>query len=780
MAEAEEREEILDPWGDINLLSCLQGGRQHTEATPTERHRTLVRARRYEWRDSKLYRIMANRSSREVPHPSLRMTLIQQVHETHGHFGRRRTTQMLLLSYWWYGLYRDVQQVLSRCVACDNNKATFNSLQPVLHPLEIRGLMYRWGADLFGPYPASSRGNSYVLVCIEHFSKWVEAFPMPNKTAAEVAYHLQHGVFARFGSPAELVTDGGGEFDKEVRSLLLTHLVDHSTTSSNHPQANGLTERAVGTLKRCLSKSISGLPDQSDWDIKLSWILLGYRVSKQASTKLSPYELIFAVAPSIPSAIKERLSSPLDFNDTTAAEESILARAQALEASTAMAGHHLQIAQHRDTKRYAHIRTGGYLPSVVRFLIGQYVYTRRLDGGTRFDPQARPEILRVVHVSEKGVLRLTGMDGNTIAENAINCSPCHLPIAEDPDTERRMRLAARPDKNLACRICLLPDNEALLLLCDGCNNAAHTYCLKPPLASVPRDAWYCAACHAAGIPDLTAPLIHTATPTPRGQPRKGKANPLRPTPTPPASSRRGPSSPKAVPTAPTPASIVGHRVRQQGRLKGLVEYSVRMEGKGKKDDQWQQATAVPSALIADYKERFPTAIALSTAASLPVASFNDPEDYPTRAQPPALSTPMQQALGYSTTTSLSATIDWQDPAQAVTAMRVLMPGTWTLQQAATICLSCPRGANTQQQTMGLMNWETNQLTSALPAAGISSIACLVDRQYLHLPDHHRDRDQEGAVTWIIRTACFPSSPHLLNPWHDDAWEDKEGRFLDLT
>ena len=327
VATVQDSGERTDPWEDANLLACLQGDPALSSVDSAERLRATKRAARYQWSNNKLYRLMIDGSKKETPPLAARQAIVQKVHETHGHFGRKRTTQLLLLSYWWPGLYGDVRDVLKHCTACDKVRANFKSMQPVLHPLEVKGLMYRWGLDLFGPYPASTRGNKYVLVCIEHFSKWIEVFPLQNKTADEIAYYLLHGVIARFGAPAEILTDGGGEFEGAVSKLLLLHLIDRRTTSSNHPQANGLAERVIGTLKRGLQKSVDAHGDAENWDLRLPYIVQGYRVSPQAATKHSPYELLFAVKPAIPSATRENFSEALDFDDPAAASSSILSRA---------------------------------------------------------------------------------------------------------------------------------------------------------------------------------------------------------------------------------------------------------------------------------------------------------------------------------------------------------------------------------------------------------------------------------------------------------------------
>ena len=62
-----------------------------------------------------------------------------------------------------------VDRTLSGCegggasVRCSKTNVTFNAMQPVRMSLPIKGLMYRWQCDLFGPYPESGDWN-YVYI----------------------------------------------------------------------------------------------------------------------------------------------------------------------------------------------------------------------------------------------------------------------------------------------------------------------------------------------------------------------------------------------------------------------------------------------------------------------------------------------------------------------------------------------------------------------------------------------------------------------------------------
>lgn len=54
------------------------------------------------------------------------------------------------------------------------------------------------------------------------------------------------------------------------------------------------------------------------------------------------------------------------------------------------------------------------------------------------------------------------------------------------------------DFGTGCLACGEDDDHANILLCETCNAEYHTYCLSPPLRSVPAGDWYCGECDTAG------------------------------------------------------------------------------------------------------------------------------------------------------------------------------------------------------------------------------------------------------------------------------------------
>ena len=114
----------------------------------------------------------------------------------------------------------------------------------------------RWGVNFAGPLHVTKAGNKWVLVCIEHFTKWVELIPLPSKSSRDSAQGLLDGILSRYGAPGEILTDQGREFQGEFQKFLAKHEITHRLASRKHPLSDGLAERMVQTMKRALLKCL--------------------------------------------------------------------------------------------------------------------------------------------------------------------------------------------------------------------------------------------------------------------------------------------------------------------------------------------------------------------------------------------------------------------------------------------------------------------------------------------------------------------------------------------
>jgi hypothetical protein len=144
-----------------------------------------------------------------VPPPHEWLGLIQKVHSELGHFGVKRIYSLLALHYHWRGMYAQVRDIIARCEQCDRVKTSFSSRQLTLSPLPIQGMFYRWSCDLAGELPQTSSGNVYIMIMIEHFSKWVELVALPDKSSHSTNQAFLQQVLSRFGACAKCLTDQG-------------------------------------------------------------------------------------------------------------------------------------------------------------------------------------------------------------------------------------------------------------------------------------------------------------------------------------------------------------------------------------------------------------------------------------------------------------------------------------------------------------------------------------------------------------------------------------------
>jgi len=134
----------------------------------------------------------------------------------------------------------------------------------------------------------SKKGNSYLLVVVDAFSGWPEAFPVRDTKAATSTDLLYREVIARFGVPRVVLADNA----KAFRGALMTSLseamgVKMRFISVRHPQANGGVERLNKTIKMCLRTL------KVDWEEALPSVLLAIRRAPRAPLWISPAEMLF-------------------------------------------------------------------------------------------------------------------------------------------------------------------------------------------------------------------------------------------------------------------------------------------------------------------------------------------------------------------------------------------------------------------------------------------------------------------------------------------------------
>ena len=225
----------------------------------------------------------------------LRTEVVKLAHESimSGHLGSKKTLERILTSFYWPGIGAEVKRF---CLSCDICQRTVPKGRVTKVPLEQMPLIdtpfSRVSIDLTGPLiPATDKGNRYILVVVDHATRYPEAIPLKSIDTETVAEAMLE-VFSRVGFPQEVLSDRGTQFTSDLmREVSRLVSIRQIFTTPYNPKCNGLVERMNGTLKSMLRKMCAERP--RDWDRFIPAALFAYREVPNGSTGFSPFELLY-------------------------------------------------------------------------------------------------------------------------------------------------------------------------------------------------------------------------------------------------------------------------------------------------------------------------------------------------------------------------------------------------------------------------------------------------------------------------------------------------------
>ena len=214
----------------------------------------------------------------------------------------------------------------------------------------VGGPMERVAVDITGPLLESDIGNKYILVVCDYFTRWTEAFAIPNQEATTIAEVLVEQVFCRFGCPNQLHSDQGRNFESEVFHGVCELMgVEKTRTTPLHPQSDGLVERFNRTLKNMLSLFIEAR--QRDWDKHLPYLMMAYRSAVHESTGYTPVEMMLGRHINLPIDL-EIGGQPEDTDEIPSPVEFLMRLKERMEVIHRFARENMKMASERQKKYY--------------------------------------------------------------------------------------------------------------------------------------------------------------------------------------------------------------------------------------------------------------------------------------------------------------------------------------------------------------------------------------------------------------------------------------------
>ena len=219
--------------------------------------------------------------------PNLEQKIIKHYHNL-SHPGIKSTQKLIQSRFVFKDMLSKVRDFVRCCVNCQRAKVIRHTVSPISSismPIER---FHRINIDIAGAFP-SSRSQTFVFMCIDPFTRWIEAFPMPDQTTSSVVFSLNLHVQS-YGAPVEIHSDSGCQFTSHTFNEYCQFLgVTHRLSSIRYPASNGLAERAIKSVKVALTAKL----DSSNWVFHLPFIVLSLNTMFKSDLHGSPVELLY-------------------------------------------------------------------------------------------------------------------------------------------------------------------------------------------------------------------------------------------------------------------------------------------------------------------------------------------------------------------------------------------------------------------------------------------------------------------------------------------------------
>ena len=160
----------------------------------------------------------------------------------------------------------------------------------------------QWGLNILGPFPLGTRQMKFLVVGIDHFTKWVQAEPLANITQQNIKNFVWKNILCRFGVPKVLLFNNKRQFDNTLFRDFYAHFgIQNHYSSPTHPQANGQAEVANRSLLKINKTQLEGA--KGVWLDELPGILWVYRTIVRTPTGETPFKLAYGSEAVIPAEV---------------------------------------------------------------------------------------------------------------------------------------------------------------------------------------------------------------------------------------------------------------------------------------------------------------------------------------------------------------------------------------------------------------------------------------------------------------------------------------------
>ena len=218
-----------------------------------------------------------------------------KTHQQVAHVGRPKLLELVSRNFWHPAIHKVIRDVCTTCEICQLYKPTPQRVAPPTIKIQSSGPFDLVALDLL-QLPTSSRRNVAVVVAVDHYSKWVAAAALKDKTSRVVCAALESSILpTMLKLPNRILTDNGPEFrSEEFQDFLHRKNIQLVHSTAYKASSNGAVERVNQTLTRIVAGLVNDNP--SSWDLRLQEAVRIYNDTLHAQLQRTPSDFLLSVA----------------------------------------------------------------------------------------------------------------------------------------------------------------------------------------------------------------------------------------------------------------------------------------------------------------------------------------------------------------------------------------------------------------------------------------------------------------------------------------------------